>query len=276
MQLLYTSDLHGHSKRYRELKHLSHRYHPDVIILGGDLLPHHGHSQSSVQSQIRFIQNDFKRFLSNLPSNTQIGIILGNDDWAAALLPLQSLSNTYPIYLIHDQSIMINGIDIFGYSYVPPTPFLAKDFDKLDKKNDPVPSHPETAFITEHEKIRSINTTILYQKRCSIEEDLTKLPKSKNMIFVAHAPPYQTCLDRLNDGRSVGSWSVRNWIQLHQPLLSLHGHIHESPRSSGRYWDRIGNTISINPGQTENRLSAVTIHINHTIQIEHTIYGQMD
>ncbi|HXQ36037.1 MAG TPA: hypothetical protein VN843_18620, partial [Anaerolineales bacterium] len=42
---------------------------------------------------------------------------------------------------------------------------------------------------------------------------------------------------------SVGSKAVRKAIEKYQPLLSLHGHIHES-----RSAQKIGKTMCINPG----------------------------
>jgi Icc-related predicted phosphoesterase len=50
----------------------------------------------------------------------------------------------------------------------------------------------------------------------------------------------------LNAGHSlvpVGSTAVRRLIEEYQPLLSLHGHIHE-----GKGTTRIGKTLSINAG----------------------------
>jgi Icc-related predicted phosphoesterase len=41
----------------------------------------------------------------------------------------------------------------------------------------------------------------------------------------------------------VGSSAVRAAIERHQPLLSLHGHIHESRGEA-----RIGRTVALNPG----------------------------
>jgi len=41
----------------------------------------------------------------------------------------------------------------------------------------------------------------------------------------------------------VGSKSIRDAIEKHQPLLGLHGHIHESRGSF-----KIGRTICVNPG----------------------------
>jgi Icc-related predicted phosphoesterase len=62
-------------------------------------------------------------------------------------------------------------------------------------------------------------------------------------ILVAHCPPYQTAIDRLHSGYHVGSTSVRQFIERHQPDICISGHIHESPGE-----DRIGNTLLLNPG----------------------------
>jgi Icc-related predicted phosphoesterase len=43
--------------------------------------------------------------------------------------------------------------------------------------------------------------------------------------------------------RPVGSVAVRDAINKHQPLLSVHGHIHES-----RATKKMGRTLAINPG----------------------------
>jgi Icc-related predicted phosphoesterase len=75
-------------------------------------------------------------------------------------------------------------------------------------------------------------------------------------IFNLHCPPYQSGLDEapaidadlklLHGGRAlrpVGSTAVRQAIDRYQPLLSLHGHIHESKGAV-----KLGKTLSINPG----------------------------
>ena len=77
-------------------------------------------------------------------------------------------------------------------------------------------------------------------------------------IFSLHCPPHKSGLDdapeltedmSLKDaGRSTkpcGSTAVRAAIEEHQPVLSLHGHIHESRGSR-----RIGRTLCINPGSS--------------------------
>jgi Icc-related predicted phosphoesterase len=84
----------------------------------------------------------------------------------------------------------------------------------------------------------------------------TQVPDASHAIFNLHCPPYKSGLDEapaidadlklLHGGRAlrpVGSTAVRQAIEKHQPLISLHGHIHESKGAV-----KIGKTLSINPG----------------------------
>jgi Icc-related predicted phosphoesterase len=84
----------------------------------------------------------------------------------------------------------------------------------------------------------------------------SQLKDPHNAIFNIHVPPYKSGLDEAPEldkdlrpvlaGNSmipVGSTALRDVIEKTQPLLSLHGHIHE-----GRGATRIGNTLCINPG----------------------------
>jgi Icc-related predicted phosphoesterase len=77
-------------------------------------------------------------------------------------------------------------------------------------------------------------------------------------IFSLHCPPYGSGLDdapELTEDMSLkhaghapvpcGSTAVREAIERHQPVLSLHGHIHEA-----RGHARIGKTLCINPGSS--------------------------
>jgi Icc-related predicted phosphoesterase len=87
-----------------------------------------------------------------------------------------------------------------------------------------------------------------------------------------HSPPFGTRLDLIQGGESAGSRSIKNFIDKNQPLLTLHGHIHESPEISHTYYDRIGNTLSINPGQfISKKIHAVTFELENIEEtLEHT------
>jgi Icc-related predicted phosphoesterase len=81
-------------------------------------------------------------------------------------------------------------------------------------------------------------------------------------VFNFHCPPYDTGIDsgpkldenlRMTSGaggaemQPVGSTACRAAIERYQPLLGLHGHLHES-----RGVHKLGRTICINPGSEYN------------------------
>lgn len=61
-------------------------------------------------------------------------------------------------------------------------------------------------------------------------------------VIVSHTPPARTALDRIHDGRHVGSESVRAFAERHQGVLVC-GHIHEAP---GAEW--LGRCLCLNVG----------------------------
>jgi Icc-related predicted phosphoesterase len=88
------------------------------------------------------------------------------------------------------------------------------------------------------------------------EAMITQLKDAHNAIFDIHVPPYKSGLDEAPEldkelrpvlaGNSmipVGSKALRAAIEKVQPLLGLHGHIHE-----GRGAIKLGKTLCINPG----------------------------
>jgi Icc-related predicted phosphoesterase len=91
-----------------------------------------------------------------------------------------------------------------------------------------------------------------------IDDMTSKLKNPSRSIFNFHCPPYDSTLDsapqldeKLQPKLSasgpvmapVGSKSVRIAIEKYQPLLGLHGHIHES-----KGYLPLGRTICVNPG----------------------------
>lgn len=47
-------------------------------------------------------------------------------------------------------------------------------------------------------------------------------------ILVSHVPPYNTKVDKLHNGKHVGSTAIRAIIEQYQPDLCITGHIHEA------------------------------------------------
>jgi Icc-related predicted phosphoesterase len=109
----------------------------------------------------------------------------------------------------------------------------------------------ETPWKTERETSES-------ELRTMIMKMIDRLERPENAIFNIHVPPHATALDQcpkldenlrpVSSGgnpvmTSAGSTAVRELIEAHQPLLGLHGHIHE-----GRGIARIDRTVCVNPG----------------------------
>ena len=68
------------------------------------------------------------------------------------------------------------------------------------------------------------------------------------------------------DGRSVdhapldvhvGSIALRRLIEARQPLLTLHGHVHESARLTGRWRERIGRTHCLGAAHDGEELALI-------------------
>jgi Icc-related predicted phosphoesterase len=86
-----------------------------------------------------------------------------------------------------------------------------------------------------------------------VEKLISGVSNMKTCIFNFHCPPYDSGLDSApelskdlvagTDTIPVGSVSIRKSIEKHQPLLGLHGHIHESRGAL-----TIGRTLCVNPG----------------------------
>jgi Icc-related predicted phosphoesterase len=94
--------------------------------------------------------------------------------------------------------------------------------------------------------------------RKKLEREFKRVDKYENLICNLHAPPLNTVLDvapKLDKNLkqvmqfgnpvsiNVGSGAVRSAIERYQPLMGLHGHIHEACG-----FEYIGRTVCINPG----------------------------
>ncbi len=107
-----------------------------------------------------------------------------------------------------------------------------------------------------------------------IDEEVAKLDDPSRSIFNLHVPPKNTPIDQAMELDAefrpvvkggapviagVGSSAVRDAITAYQPMMSLHGHIHESRGEA-----RIGRTVALNPGSeySEGVLRGVIITLN--------------
>lgn len=88
---------------------------------------------------------------------------------------------------------------------------------------------------------------------CGILKELPEPESPKKTVYVMHMPPAGLRLGQLlYQDLDIGSVDIYEFLKAKQPLLSLHGHIHESPDTEkGSWMNQIGTTTCIQPGQTE-------------------------
>jgi Icc-related predicted phosphoesterase len=166
---------------------------------------------------------------ARLNGNTQALVMCGNDD------PLNLdgiLRESKRLIWCDDQLLKVGGHEVISLSYANRTPW-----------NSP----------------RELDEDELYARIARLAD---QLEHKRSAIFNLHVPPFNSGLDsapRLTEDLQpvlvggapeqvpVGSTAVREAIETYQPLLSMHGHIHES-----RGKTEIGRTVVVNPGSEYN------------------------
>ncbi len=216
MRLLATADVHGNTALYTKLFELmaSRKYAGAAIV--GDICP-----GFDIVTQRKFLSEWLIPKLRVLRQSCAIPLflIMGNDDFLVNSDFLKAAEKERLLEIAHMSVRKLDKFWIVGYSYINPTPFIIKDWEKDEK---------------------------------DIEKDLvrlTRLSDPKKTVYLIHVPPYGTDLDMLYNGEHVGSLAVRTFIEQYQPWLTIHGHIHESPTISGHFGQYINRTLSIGCGQ---------------------------
>ena len=172
---------------------------------------------------------EWLKLIEERMKNTGIGVYItgGNDDFPAIS---ELLKSSEAIINPEDRVVDVGGHEMISSGYSNITPWKCpRDIpeEELNKK---------------------------------LEEMATQVKDPKTSIFNFHVPPYDTPIDLApeldatlrpkmagTEGgfkmRHVGSTAVRGVIDKYQPLLGLHGHIHES-----RGAVKVGRTTCLNPG----------------------------
>jgi Icc-related predicted phosphoesterase len=266
----FVSDLHGQVMRYQKLHKAILTERPAAVLIGGDLLPPTLPSRAgNGLIHDNFVHETLKTGLGCLQeklgaSYPRVYIILGNDDPRSTEVDFIDPPNGMWEY-INCRRVEFGGFSIYGYAYVPPTPFFLKDWERYD-----VSRFVDPGCISPEEGWRSTSVPANEVKFTTIQMDLKRLVGNDNLtnaIFLFHTPPYQTALDRAAlDGQAIdktpldthmGSIAVRRFIVESQPLITLHGHIHESPRLTGSWKDRLGRTFLFSAAHDGRELSLV-------------------
>ncbi len=274
LRCFFATDLHGKIDRYEKLFYAIRQDRPFAVFLGGDLLPF---SQArAALTGVDFINNYLKIKLTELKREFDkyfptIFLILGNDDPAIMESEISQLADLKLIEYIHRKKVRFFDWDIYGYCFIPPTPFMLKDWERYDVSRfvDPGCFPPDKGKHT-------IGFSDYDLKYTTIKKDLEDLAVNnpmQNAIFLFHSPPYKTKLDRAAlDGRfidgvpvdyHIGSIAIEKFIRTRQPYLTMHGHVHESTCLTGSWRDKIGRTIMFNAAHHGDELSLIKFDLEN-------------
>lgn len=148
--------------------------------------------------------------LRSFVAKSRVAIVAGNMDPH----PLENIF-AEEAHFVDGRSVWWDDIAIFGVSGSPPTPMRTP----YEIGEDDIMARAERGW--------------------------SNATQARWRIFVPHAPPANTTLDRIGSGgkRHVGSTSVRAFIDRRQPDLVVSGHIHEA-----RGMETLGRSIVVNCG----------------------------
>ncbi len=251
MKVLFVTDLHGSEWKYDRLFSVAQAFQADVIINGGDMLPKQGNLFAQDKFIIDYLDAHFSQF-------DRAGIYylcyLGNDDLMIFDELFETICNKYEyVTCLAQRKIGIGDFDFIGLNWVVDYPFRLKDRCRMDTKDYLFQKQFGPGLLSTPKGWKEIRDWFSYAGSLpTIEEELHRLIRPDDMaqsIYVVHMPPYKLGLDECGNGSRVGSKAVYNFLLDNQPKLSLHGHIHESPKVSGKWRAELGQTVCIQPGQ---------------------------
>ena len=263
---LFASDLHGHEDRYRKLFEAVRGERPAAVFLGGDLLPSRGQRSSHSPFIEGFLLPELAALGQDLgTARPRVLVILGNDDPRCEEDALLEGERGGLCEYLHLRHTTLEGHPVYGYACVPPTPFLLKDWERYD-----VSRYVDVGAVSPEEGFRSVAVPADDVRFGTIQKDLDELTANQDLgsaILLFHSPPYRTALDRAAlDGRlfegvpldvNVGSIAIQRLIEARQPLVTLHGHVHESARLTGTWREEIGRTHALGAAHDGPELALV-------------------
>ncbi|WP_440059494.1 metallophosphoesterase family protein [Thermogladius sp. 4427co] len=197
-----------------------------------------------VEKMVERIRSWLDLLVSRVDTRRVTTIVMpGNDDELAIDSVIREYEDKGVVYPL-EKVVTIEKLEVVSSPYVNPTPWKT-------------PREMEEKDLEKH-----------------LEKLISRLRDPGKSIFNFHAPPYNTMLDLapkltkdlrvvtvagVPQYEHVGSKAVRKVIEKYQPVIGLHGHIHES---GGQ--DKIGRTIVVNPGSeySEGVLKAYIVEID--------------
>ena len=245
--------MHGRRWKYDRLFEVAVALRADAVVNSGDMLPHVRDASAQGAFITDYLDGHFARF-------DEAGIhclcILGNDDVRIFDPLFETICGKYPrVVNLAQRKVAVNGYEFVGMNWVVDYPFRLKDRCRMDTADYVLQEQFGPGLLSTPEGFREVEDWLSYVSSLpTLEDELDRLVRPETMarsVYVIHMPPCRLGLDECFHGVNVGSLAIYNFLRRHQPMLSLHGHIHESPEKSGRWHARLGDTVCVQPGQLD-------------------------
>jgi uncharacterized protein len=282
LRVYFATDIHGSDRCFRKFLAAANVYEADALVLGGDiagkgLVPirsHNGSLSAKVRGeQVTVATSEEERLRAEINRIGFYSVIAGEDEFQRMQDDSAYLSKAFTVAIAEQvegwcklaeerldpkvRCIITPGNDdpIAIDSVLRSAPRIECPERELCEIGPvllascgdvtPTPWNTEREFVEEE-----------LEKR--LAEILDPAPKGAKVVANFHNPPYGSGLDYaaeldktlmpvIRGGRPsiipVGSKAVREVIKKYQPVVGLHGHIHESKGAQ-----RIGKTMCFNPG----------------------------
>lgn len=228
-----------------------------VIVNGGDMLP----KQCDRHSEQSFFINGFldEYFEELKKQDITYLAMLGNDDLLAADEMFDNLCDRFEnVSNIAGRKFSVNGYEFIGMNYILDHPFGCKDRVVTETHYIPQRQLSPVAGISNAVDYDRIYNWLEYSRTelphmCDVLKKLPLPDDRQKAVYVMHMPPAGLRLGQLRyQDLDIGSVDIYEFLKEKQPLLSLHGHIHESPDTEkGKWINQIHQTTCIQTGQTE-------------------------
>lgn len=274
MRILYVTDLHGDAAKYERTLQAVREEGVSAVINGGDMLPRGAGADGQEAFIRRFLDRHF-----DLYDEDRVAYVtsLGNDDLRVFDELFEDVCSRHPsVVNLAQRRHVLDGFEFIGMNWVVDYPFRLKDRCRMDHDGYEFQTQLGTGVLSTPGGFLELDDWFAYARSLpTIEHELARLVRPSDMrrtIYVFHMPPSGLGLDQCGHGPRVGSEAVRDFIEREQPRLTLHGHIHESPGASGTWLARLGETVCVQPGQSDGggRLTWVTIDVDEMSFERHT------
>lgn len=258
------ADIHGNKTQYEKIKQIVKEQSISFVFMCGDLLPKTGGTWTpenkvrTIQMQADFINEYFLQYLTELSELAAVYAIFGNDDFKSNYHLVQQAQIPNVTFLDREVvKLAVGGQEAYvaGYPYVGITPFLHKDWEVWDDRAGDVPHklYRTDGYASGGGVHKAVDLQESARTIADELEELSRLSDPTKTVYIFHEAPHDTPLDMIapdnkyikDDLLHIGSKAMREFVEQKQPLVTMHGHIHETYDESGDFKWQSGASVSL-------------------------------